>query len=125
MGAQYGSRASETRNKVNLNVIGKTLAERKKQRGRRGKEQVRQSKKVEVRKKKRIKRKKEGKKEKKKERKKERKIQLSPAITEGPTNFIYYWWIFVIAKIGKKRKGLEGTRVLHSILTDFRYFCVR
>ena len=39
MGAQFGSRASETRNKVNLNVIGKkkeggkTLAEWKRQRG--------------------------------------------------------------------------------------------
>ena len=89
MGAQNGSRASETRNKVNLNVIGKTLAERKKQRGRRGKEQVRQSKKVEVRKKKRIKRKKEGKKEKKKERKKERKKDTVKPRNNGGTNKLY------------------------------------
>ena len=35
--------------------------------------------------------------------------------------FTYCQWIFVIANVGNKKKQLEGTKVLHSLLADFRY----
>ena len=40
-------------------------------------------------------------------------IQLRPAIPDvkGPTNFIRYWRIFVIANIGNKKKYLERPKV--------------
>ena len=55
------------------------------------------------------------------------KLQLNPTIPDvkGPTSYIHYRWISIIANIEIKRNLHERIKFLSPLLADFRYSWIR